>query len=415
MKAVVLESDDWGLCAWSADEEAHRALRDTPAYRSAAGRVYGRSTLESCEDVRRLCAVLEEVRGADGLSPVWQANTVIAAPDYSRLHPPDYAPAEFPTRIQPEAPSRWTRPGLWDQVRRAIERDLWWPELHGMLHIPASSWLESLRRGDSDSRLAFEQQGLICRAAESGTEFDAREPRELRERHLALAVQAFSSLFGRKPSSFCPPDYGWDSALTASAAGLGIIVMQGWVEQAGLRFSYPRRWLRRRAWPRRLGPLHVMPGRIAFEPRGSAGGGPLGARRALERIRRSWSAGRPAVLSTHRANYAHLDGEWSEAGRSQLRTLLDGIARAGGCFLVDVEVVQLAERGWSFRPSGPQRALLRWRGAARKTLRLPRPAEAQRAFLRPTRTGGTAPVGLEENAFVVEAEAGDYWVEWSAA
>ena len=52
LKAVVLESDDWGLCAWSPDDQAVRVLADSPAYRSAPGRRYGASTLESADDVR---------------------------------------------------------------------------------------------------------------------------------------------------------------------------------------------------------------------------------------------------------------------------------------------------------------------------------------------------------------------------
>ena len=87
LKAVVLESDDWGLCAWVPDEQAYEALAGTPAFRNPAARAYGRSTLESAEDVARLAAVLLEFRGRDGRPPVWQANTVMATPDFARLEP----------------------------------------------------------------------------------------------------------------------------------------------------------------------------------------------------------------------------------------------------------------------------------------------------------------------------------------
>ena len=117
LKAVVLESDDWGLCAWSPDDQAHRVLTDTPAFRSPAGRAYGRSTLESAADVKRLVQALLEFRGGDGFPPVWQANTVMAAPDYARLEPPLFQVAAMPVITLPELPSRWQRPGLWDEVR----------------------------------------------------------------------------------------------------------------------------------------------------------------------------------------------------------------------------------------------------------------------------------------------------------
>ena len=90
LKAVVIESDDWGLCAWSPDEQALRVLADTPAFRTPAGRRYGSSTLESADDVRRLAATFAEFRGGDGFAPVLQANTVMAAPVFERLRPPWY-------------------------------------------------------------------------------------------------------------------------------------------------------------------------------------------------------------------------------------------------------------------------------------------------------------------------------------
>src|SRR5262245_54807548 len=85
LPAVVLESDDWGLCGWVPDEQAYRVMADTPAWRSPLGLAHGRSTLESAADVERLASTLLEFRGADGFPPVWQANTVVAAPDYARL------------------------------------------------------------------------------------------------------------------------------------------------------------------------------------------------------------------------------------------------------------------------------------------------------------------------------------------
>ena len=61
LKAVVLESDDWGLCAWAPDREAWQALAETPAFRSRAGRRYGGSTLESASDVKGLADLRDTV------------------------------------------------------------------------------------------------------------------------------------------------------------------------------------------------------------------------------------------------------------------------------------------------------------------------------------------------------------------
>jgi len=338
LRAVVLESDDWGLCAWSADDEAYRALAGSAAFASAAGRIYGRSTLESAADVRALRETLLEFRGADGYPPVWQANTVMAAPDYARLEREGFGGDELPLALLPETPARWRRPGMWDEVRSGIAAGVWWPELHGLHHLPASAWLAALRRGDPDARLAFGQQCPVCVAVEAGGEFDPAEPAAARARGLEQAFAHFARLFGRPPSSLCPPDYRWDDALDGAAARLGATVLQGAAERAG-SWVHLRRLLGRWRWPERRGGLLRMPPRIAFEPRGDAAPhAALGAERAHAAVRAAWRGGRPAVVSTHRHNYAHLDRAWSEAGRAALRDLLRRLCEDGAVFLTDAKV-----------------------------------------------------------------------------
>ncbi len=345
LRAVVLESDDWGLCAWSADEAAHRALASTPAFASAAGRVYGRSTLESAADVRALRETLLEFRGADGAPPVWQANTVMASPDFERLAREGFVADALPLAVHPEAPSRWRREGLWDEVRESIAAGVWWPELHGLHHLPARAWLDALRRGDADARLALAQQCPVCEAVEASGEYDASEPEALRTRSLEQAFALFARRFGRPPASLCPPDYRWDRVLEAQASRLGATVLQGAAEHAG-RWPRLRRLWHGWRWPERSGGLLRMPPRIAFEPRGDAApGSRLGAARARASARAAWGLGRPAVVSSHRHNYAHLDPAWSAAGRAALRDLLRGLCEDGAVFLTDAKVRDLAAGG----------------------------------------------------------------------
>ena len=205
LRAVVFESDDWGLCAWSPDDHAYRVLSDTPAFRTPSGRRYGASTLESVGDVQSLVQTLMEFRGGDGFPPVWQANTVMASPDYARMRPPLFEMEALPLIDPPRAPSRWERPGMWEQVRQASHLGVWWIELHGLHHLPESAWLVALRRGIADARRAHEQQSPICQAVESSGEYDPSEPERVRTRNLQLAVNRFELLVGRRPGSFCRP------------------------------------------------------------------------------------------------------------------------------------------------------------------------------------------------------------------
>ena len=416
LKAVVLESDDWGLCAWVPDDRAHRALAQLPAFRTEAGLRYGRSTLETAGDVSELARVLVGWRGGDGFPPVWQANTIMANPDYDALQPPLFQVDELPLRLVPEFPSRWARPGLWDAVREAETGGVWWAELHGLHHLPEAAWLAALRRGQDDARRAHEQQSPIGIAVESSGEYDASEPRPLRARHLRQAIHAFRTVFGRAPTSFCPPDHRFDDWLEHEAATLGLTTLQGKAEQAGhapppLR----RRWLGIR-FPHHHGTRFYLPPRIAFEPCGNlAAPGRRGLEAAHRAARAAWQQGRPAIVSTHRMNYAHLDATWSQAGRGALVALLERLCADGAVFLTDHEVRQLAERSWSVRELGGRGVLLRHYGVPRETLRFVAPEGVTGTLLRGPHGDAKAEISVDRGQVDVRINLGEYVLEWTHA
>jgi hypothetical protein len=414
LRAVVLESDDWGLCAWAPDEQAQRVLADTPAFRSTAGRRYGGSTLENAADVRALADLMLEFRGGDGFPPVWQANTVMAAPDYERLQAPLFEIDSVPLVDLPEFPSRWKRPGPWDAVTAACDAGVWRPELHGHHHLPERAWLTALRRGAADARRAHEVQSPICAAVEASGEYDPSEPAEVRARNLDQAVAKFTRLLGRGPQSFCPPDYRWDDTLEAQAERLGVTTLQGKAEQMGPRFPKLRHLLLRHRWPHRRGGRFYLPPRIAFEPGRGDRPLPVLVERARDAVRQSWSRGQPAVISTHRVNYVHLDATRATRGRAALRDLLQGLSEDGATFLADMEVRQLEDRGWSIRDVGARGALLRYHGVPREPVRFRARAGisgvAVRDGLRPD--GGE--IAMVDGEVVARLEGGGYLLEWTS-
>jgi hypothetical protein len=410
----VLESDDWGLCAWSADEQAHRVLAGLPAFRQPAGLRYAGSTLESAADVQALADSLGDFRGADGFPPVLQANMVMAAPDYERLHPPLFEEREVPLVEFPATPSRWQRPGVWDAVERARHDGVWWPELHGLHHIPELAWLTALRRNVDDARRAFEHQTAVCTAVEASGEYDPSEPKSDRLARLERAMALFTKLVGRRPWSFCPPDYRWDDVVETHAVRHGLRVFQGKGEQHGMRFRRARRWWLRRSWPGTYDQQLYMPPRIAFEPRTP---GPLeqkvGVEAALHAARAAWSRGQPAVISSHRVNYVHLEPGWSEGGRARLRDLLARLTGDGAVFLVDIEVRQLLERSWCMREIGDRFVLVRYYGVPGEPIRFAAPSGTTGISLREGRGSDGAEVALDHGTAIARLGVGEYLMEWT--
>ncbi len=416
LKAVVLESDDWGLCAWVPDDRAHRALAALPAFRSEAGLRYGRSTLESAADVIALTELLVGLLGGDGFPPVWQANTIVANPDYDTMAPPLFEFAELPLVEQPAVPARWERPGLWEAIRRAEGEGVWWAELHGLHHLPETAWLTALRRGQDDARRAHEQQSPIGTAVEASGEYDASEPRELRARDLRRAIEVFRVLFGRVPTSFCPPDHRFDDWLEHEAASLGLTTLQGKPEQAGHALPpLRRRWMGLR-FPHLGGDRFHLPPRIAFEPCGDPQApGRRGLEAAHHAAREAWRRGRPAVVSSHRMNYAHLDPAWSAASRRALDTLLERLCADGAVFVTDHELRQLVERHWSVRELGGRGVLLRHYGVPRETLRFAAPADVRGARLSGPHDDPKAELEVADGTAEVRVNLGEYVIEWTRA
>jgi len=415
LRAVVLQSDDWGLCAWAPDEQALRVLADMPAFRSPAGRRYAGSTLERAADVDALSTMFAELRGADGFPVCLQANTIMASPDYARLHAPLFDVEELPLVFQPETPSRWRREGLWQAVRRARDAGTWWPELHGLHHLPETAWLRALRRGEADARRAHECQSPVCRAVEASSEYDPSEPADRRTRHLERAVERFTALFGRAPASLCPPDYRWDDLLEADAERLGITIVQGKGEQFGRPLPKLWRLFLTWRWPNAPGARFFMPVRIAFEP----GADPAGVARHVATVRRAvrdaWRRGQPAVLSTHRCNYVHLDAARAASGRTALRELLVGLCEDGASFLVDTEVRDLQTRGWSVRDAGARTSIVRYYGVPREPIRFAAPTGARAVRIDGRSDAGDVEAALEDGSVTARLHVGEYRIEWDAA
>jgi len=158
-----------------------------------------------------------------------------------------------------------------------------------------------------------------------------------------------------------------------------------------------------------------MPPRIAFEPRGEAApGSRLGATAAHRRARAAWGRRQPAIVSSHRLNYAHLDPTWAETGRGALRDLLGMLARDGAIFLTDAEARSLHEHTWSLRALTDRTSLLRCYGEPRSPVRIPAPAGAVGSALRAARDEGarSALLAIEAGELVARLDPGEYVVDW---
>ncbi len=348
--AILLQSDDWGLCAWSPDEEAWRENRQLVSSPTAAD--YCGSTLESPEEMRRLFALLAAHPGADGLPAVMQANYVLCAPDYERIRAENFR-AWHGIEL-PAVPPRWARGDLIAAAHEGYRAGVWQPEYHGYTHGNTHRLLTLLQQRDPLAHHLFERECWPLHDEVCGAEYwQGVEPR-----HLARGLQLFERLFGFPARSFVPSCYITSPGLAGGLRRGGVRV-----PQAANRNGPPpdRRTalhtLRLRAehaWHRRLARI---PRDADFEPRGQS---PHGTetpvwQATLARVEAAVARRGAAAISTHRLNYAHLDPTWVEASLAQLALLLKGIADRipGAVYLTDWEYAQLVVTGASVEQRGP--------------------------------------------------------------
>jgi hypothetical protein len=353
-RAVAVHSDDWGLAGYAPDAATAAAL-DLAALRPGHfPAAYLASTLESAGDVDRLADLLAAHRGRDGLPPVFQPNYILGSQTYE----PADAAAPWRTRLLPELPPLYARPGLWQAVDRARRLGVWSPELHGLWHYDPALRRAAVAAEPSAARAAADGVLLFpdaARACELGAWRDAASL----DAELATALDVFAGLFGERPSSVIAPDYRWSGRDEARWLRAGIRGVQAKREQRRTRVG---------GWPCRLGKVldrgrskawdrdRVYIERNVRLETAQLPDAATAAARCLAGVRSAWASGRPAVIETHRLNYAHLDPVVAETGRTALDRVLADLEAAPPAlrplYLADREIVALERRGVSARRAG---------------------------------------------------------------
>jgi hypothetical protein len=346
LRAVVIESDDWGLAGFVPDADSWRGLdRDELDTGSFPG-VYWLSTLEDSSMVSKLNMVLSGHLGHDGHPAILQPNYVMS----SLAHDGE----QWVSYDLPALPPYYRRPGLWRAVENGIAGGTWYPEFHATWHYDPD--LRKREALGSDMALRVTGRGILLfpgseRAKELGL---WRSDQDL-EGELDHSLTVFRGLFGRDVTSVMAPDYHWDDRIETMWESRNLKVIQGKREQMNpgwgtgksgrLKKFVLRQWAR---W--------WHPDRIYLERNCRLG--PVQApdpdsvvKACVEDTRRAWTAGQPAIVESHRVNFAHTDAGLVALGRDALDRYLEDIVSnpdGGPVFLTDHELAQLYSRGTSW-------------------------------------------------------------------
>ncbi len=358
IRAIALESDDWGFCGFVPDTTALDGI-DTQAL--ATGYfppVYWGSTLEDSAMVASLCELLKGYSGSDGQPPVFQANYIVSALAWQ---PGDVTGDDSGSWVRfdiPDLATEYRRPGLWRAVAAGMADRVWRPEYHGRFHYdPTVRKTAALAAGPA--REATERGVAIFPGSEQAYEMGSQRTRSDLVAEMVFGRAIFTNLFGRPPVSIIAPDYVWDDRAEDIWIANGLSVIQAKREQ---RFGHRRRWgpmlrLRKvldRTWARlsRLDRTYLERN-CRLEPVQHAEQEQV-VRSCYQEILAAWRRNEPAIVETHRINFAHGRRSVASMGRQAITSLLDRVTQSESglpLFLSDNELAQLQRRGtsWSVR------------------------------------------------------------------
>jgi hypothetical protein len=348
VRAVVIESDDWGLCGFVPDADALAELRRDALDAGRFPAVYWASTLEDSASVAGLAAVLARHRGADGLPVLFQPNYIVSWLSY---RDPASGGDPWLSGDLPALPPRYHRPGLWDAVAAATAAGIWRPELHGAYHYDPDLRRERVVPG-SLAAAAAARGVVVFPGIARAWELAPWRTRAALARELDRSLAVFALLHGRRPASIIAPDYVWDGRCEDLWAERGLSVIQAKREQRRPLARGPALLQRAEKVLARLAARLAHPDRVyldrncRLETAQAADPGRVVAACHGE-VRRAWARGEPAVIESHRVNYVHTDPAVSGRGRGALDDLLTRLDAEAPLYLCDAELAQLVRSGTS--------------------------------------------------------------------
>ena len=333
-KIVVIESDDWGSLRMPSLKAFQKLERFGLDLRSWDAERYNlNDSLGSRKDLELLFEVLSGVKGKEGNHAVFTPISIVANPDFERIKQADYREYFF----EPFTVTLQKHPGcenafeLWLE---GIQKRVFVPQMHGREHLNVTAWMTALQKREKQTLLAF-HEGLWGFVPDQqqlpGIDFQAafllNDPNEL-EYHKTIIKEGlglFEQLFGYRAVYFVPPNGPFNNKLNATLAENGVryrSVAMIQRESLGMgKFKRSFHWLGQKE---KFGITYIIRN-CFFEPNQP---GKDWVDTCLNQMEIAFRMKKPAVISSHRANYVGtLNPQNREKGLRQLRVLLSRIIK----------------------------------------------------------------------------------------
>ncbi len=339
-KLITFLADDYGTIRISSPK-AVESLQNVCA--SVTENRFNRfDGIATSSDLTALFEVLNSVKDKNNRSAVFTPVTIVANPDFERIRTNQFSSYHYETFFETleRLPDADHIQRLW---KEGMESGIFVPEFHGREHLNVRFWMRLLQSGDKHVREAFDRESIGINPVLKNKKYMAAFDPESLQHQLELKEIAtdglglFEKQFGYKATLFTPSALIHHDSLHDNLKKDGI----GMIDMARLRYEPTFKGGRRRRFhfmgeTNKQG-QHYLTRNVMFEPNE---GNRDWVGSAMKGIETAFTFRKPAIISTHRVNFA---GSKCEVNRDQglksLQSLLSKITRTWP----DVEFVPARE------------------------------------------------------------------------
>ncbi len=326
-KVVVFESDDWGSIRIPSSDIRNKLLEKELIKDNDPFSKY--DALETADDYYALYDVLRKHVDKLGNHPVITANVIMNNPDFAKI-----AKGKFETYYSESFVDTYSQyaesSNAFTALRDGINQKLVMPQFHGNEHLNVSRWMKFLKEGNERYHFAFENKCFSIDEINAENrrgnlmaayDYDNQIELDYIKSSIKSGLLQFEQLFGFKSKTTIAPCYVWDLPIENVFHKNEVESFQGSFIQncpvQGKPFKKKYRY---------SGQLNSMQQRYyvrngLFEP--SIAANVKWVDKCMESIAIAFKWGRPAIIGTHRINFAsRLDANQSEQNLINLDQLL---------------------------------------------------------------------------------------------
>lgn len=323
-KIVVIESDDWGSIRMPG-KEIYSQLQKTRLGQSLS-LFDSLDSLERREDFQKMLELADGFRDSKNNPLVITLNTVMQNPNFQKIKETGYN--EFHGIPFFQSYQDYYGENFEDLWVKGIENKLIRPQFHGREHVSEYLWLKDLRKGNEDTRIAFDHSFFALKTITSSklrshylaTYFsETQEEYQLVKKNTIEGLEMFKRVFGFSSKSFIACNYTWPKELENVLSAKGVNAIQS---QAGNNITdFNKHIIRtqRNFTGKKNNCNQIYTARnVVFEPYSNANKDWIDM--ALKEIENAFLWKKPAIISMHRINFV---GEMNVENRDRNLNLLE--------------------------------------------------------------------------------------------